>query len=74
MSDSAFRKQRQNELYLKQMGEEALARQQAEATKAKGGCVCNWRMVKKRWDGDVLSARKVHEPSCRAYKWWMAEA
>jgi hypothetical protein len=58
-------------LYAEMMGAEAAERQRKEAIKRKGGCVCNFLMVKKRWDGTNLSVRKIHEQSCAKFRWWM---
>ena len=61
-------------LYAQQMGAEAAERQRKAAIKAKGGCVCELRLVKKRWDGEHLSVKTIHEETCPKWKWWMSEA
>ena len=67
----SWKTEQQLRLYAETMGAEAAARQAKEAIRTRGGCVCNFSMVKKRWDGTTLSERKIHEPSCPKFKWWM---
>lgn len=68
-----FQKEEAARLYAKQMGAEAAERQKREAIKAKGGCVCQVRQIKKRWDGDTLTIRSIHETDCIKFKWWMKD-
>lgn len=68
-----FQREHAARLYAELMGSEAAERQIKAAIKDKGGCVCDYRLVKKRWDGENLSTRRIHEQGCRLYKWWMGE-
>ena len=67
----SWKQEQQLRLYQEAMGAEAAERQAREAIRQRGGCVCNFSMVKRRWDGTTLSERKIHEPSCSKWKWWM---
>ena len=66
-------KSERERLYRQMMGADAAERQEKAFKKKKGRCVCNFQMVKQRWDGTTLSVRKIHEPSCPQWKWWMSE-
>lgn len=69
-----FKEEELARLYAQQMGEDAAERQRKAAIKARGGCVCNIRQIKKRWDGETLSIKTVHEEWCPKWRWWMSEA
>ena len=72
---SQWKREEQLRLYRKAMGEEAAARQEKEAKRARGACICEVRKVKKKWNGEFapVSERLIHQQGCPKWKWWMDE-
>jgi hypothetical protein len=68
-----FQREEAARLYERMMGADAAERQRKAAIKARGGCVCATRLIKKRWDGETLSVKTIHEEGCVKWRWWMAE-
>jgi hypothetical protein len=71
----SWQKQEQLRLYREQMGAEAAARQEIEAKKARGACICGGRPVRKKWEGEFspVTTRMLHHKGCPKHRWWMDE-
>lgn len=57
--------------YKREHGTESWTRQVTLSKYAKGKCVCNPQKVKRRWDGNQLSVKTIHDTGCPKRQAWM---
>lgn len=60
-------------MYSLERGREFYNRQVQLANKQAGRCTCTPKMMKRRWDSEKVTQRKVHAPVCPKFKFWMSE-
>lgn len=68
---SIWTKEDQLRWYRESMGAEKTAEQVRLARLRDHKCVCEPRLLKRKWDGDRLTIRSVHDVGCPKWKTWM---